>query len=494
MRLRFPLLLSITGALLLFSSFAVGDELEELERALRDDDDRNRRRAVSGLAELSSEPAWELVIDALEDPSPQVADEAQLRLAGAPVTLVPDLLGKRGLASRREWVPLRTAELLGRLADPGAAKPWVATFRHKDEGVRRSLLWSVERQAREGRFGVGDTALIEAVTKLADKDRTPAVRAHALLALAELSEELARARIDAALGAEDVAIRAAAVERIDLLPERERLAAARAAAEDEAPLVRQRSYQALASRRDRDGVLVLVGALEREAELRLSWRLVELLQDLSGMKYGADPRPWKRWAEALEADWTPSEKRAERDYGERSAAFVGMPILSGRIAFLIDFSGSMWEERSGRTRKEVVDVELRRALEALPETTEFNLHPYTDVPFRWQKKLVPARRKNVQRALDYFEGNREHGKGNFWGAAMEALEDDRVDTLMVLTDGAPTGGYRWNVTLMKTLFAHENRFRGVFLDVLLVDTRKFLKGHWEEMCTATGGRCLAVEL
>ena len=492
--MRVMLMLSIALALSLLSSLAVGDELEELKRALRDDDDRDRRQAVSGLAELGGELAWELVIDALEDRSPMVADEAQLRLAGVPAALVPGLLGKAGLGSKRERVPLRAAELLGRLGDPGASKGWSAALRHKDEAVRRSLLWSVERQAREGRFGAGDEALIESVTRLAEKDKVPAVCAHALLALAELSPELARVRIDAALRASDVALRAAAVERLDLLPASERLAAARAAAEDEAPLVRHRGYLALTERGDRDGALALSDALEREAALRLTWRLVELLQDLSGMKYGADPRPWKRWAEALETDWTPADKRAEHEYGERSAAFVGMPILSGRIAFLIDFSGSMWEERSGKTRKEVVDVELRRALEALPETTEFNVHPYTGVPFRWQKKLVPARRKNVQKALDYFEGNKEHGKGNFWGAAMEALEDDRVDTLMVLTDGAPTGGYRWNVTLMKTLFAHENRFRGVFLDVLLVDTAKFLRGHWEEMCTATGGRCLAVEV
>ena len=488
--------LSLSGGSSVSSSISVPltEDLEEWKRALRSDDARERRKAVSSLAGLSTTGSWSLVIGALDDPAPQVADEAQLQLGGAPVSLVPSLLDKKTFRSKQELLPLRVAELIGRLADPGPAKDWIPLLSHKDQAIRRSLLSSIERQAAAGNFGEGDEALLEAVGRLADKGKIPAVRAHAALALAALSPERARLLRDELSGASEPELRAAAVELIPLLPDEERAATAARAARDEAPLVRRRAYEELSDLRSRDGARALVGCLEEETELRLSWHLTELLQDLSGMKYGRDPRPWKRWAETLPEEWAPSDEAQERDYGERTVAFVGLPILSGRIAFLIDFSGSMWAEREGKTRKEVVDEEMRRALEGLPETTEFNVYPYTGEPLCWQKKLVSAKSRNVRRALDYFEKCKAYGPGNFWDAALEAMSDPAVDTLMVLTDGAPSGGYRWNLKLMKELFAHENRFRGVFLDALLVDTSRNLQGYWEEMTSISGGRCLPVKL
>lgn len=470
------------------------DQLTDLQRQLRSDDDRQRQKAVAGLAELGSPPAWPLVLGALNDPSPRVADEAQLVLSGVPPMLVPVLFGKAGLGSKREHVAVRVAEALGRLENPGPKEAWPRALKHQDSGVRRTLLWSVERLALARVFSDRDDSMIEALFAIASKDQVPAVRAHAWLALGALAPVPCTERREELLEEDELELRAAAAELIAALPPAKRLEAALEAVKDPAALVRRRVYEVLASEANREATLELIGALEAESELRLSWRLIELLQDLSGMKYGRDPRAWQRWAEGLAPDWKPERKPTDRDYGARSAAFVGLPLLSDRISFLIDFSGSMWEKREGSSRKEVVDGELRRALEALPVTAEFNVQPFTNTPLRWQKKLVPAKKTNVQRALKYFEGCRESGKGNFWDAAMEAMADPRMDTIMVLTDGAPTGGYRWNLRLMKELFAHENRFRGVALDALLVDTPKSLVRYWEEMTAASGGRCISVDL
>ena len=176
-------------------------------------------------------------------------------------------------------------------------------------------------------------------------------------------------------------------------------------------------------------------------------------------------------------------------------SFAGLPIRSERVCFLIDLSGSIWQKRAdGRTRKELVDEELRKALEALPESTRFNVIPYTAIPAPWQKTLVPAERKNVAKALEWFVARKDTGTGDLWGALQVALADPDVDTLVVLSDGAPSGGRRWNLGLMKQLFAEQNRFRRVELDAVLADASGRLVREWDEMCAQSGGRTIEIEL
>ena len=59
--------------------------------------------------------------------------------------------------------------------------------------MRRSLLWSLERQARAGRVTDVDGDLMERLVQLVRKDKQPAVRAHAWLALGALAPERALA-------------------------------------------------------------------------------------------------------------------------------------------------------------------------------------------------------------------------------------------------------------------------------------------------------------
>jgi len=476
------------------------DQLDDLKVKLRSDDDRERRAAVTSLAQLGGEEAWSLVVSLLADDEAQVADQAQIELAGVPDAHLKELFGKQGLGSRRGNTALRVAEALGRRASAPDQSLLIKALKHKDEDVRRSLLWSVERLARNGHLDGGEEKLTTAIEKAAERGGTATLRAQALVTLGALTGEksvMALLLVLEWLESKHPEQRAAALELAELVPEEIRLFMVRESMGDREALVRLRAYQALERRRDREGVRALVDSLEAEANLRLSWTLVEILRGLSGRKHGRDVRPWSQWAETLADDWAPAKADGSPqalEGEERTASFVGLPVLSERVAFLIDFSGSMWQERDGKTRKQRVDVELRRALESLPESTRFNLHPYTLEPLRWQKKLTTATAKNVQRALKYFEDCQAHGKGNFWDAALDAMQDPEVDTLMLLTDGAPSGGQRWNMDLIKDLFVHENRFRGVFVDALLVDTKGRLVGYWDELTAGTGGRMLQVEL
>ena len=128
--------------------------LNELQKELRSGSKWTRREAVRDLANLATESAWELVLGALGDEAGEVADTAQLLLAGvSEVAWVERFFGREGLGNRDRWVVRRVAELLGRLSVPIADEELAQALGSKDADVRRMLLFSIERLARAERLG-----------------------------------------------------------------------------------------------------------------------------------------------------------------------------------------------------------------------------------------------------------------------------------------------------------------------------------------------------
>lgn len=481
------------AALLLVLSFAAPQGLPELEAKLVDQDARVRREAVIGLAKLDSPAGWEKVIAALRDPKPEVADEAQLQLAAlsGPDELAR-LYGKDALGSKDEFVRLRAAEVLGRLGEAPDTAVLQKVLADKDADVRRTLCWSIERLKAAGHWGGEPFAALQELWR---RDADSGVRAAALVATVG-NDTAFGDELEAYLAKEVQSdVRAAVVLASRALGGECAWNCAVAAAKDRVLGVRLCAAESLAAGRDARGVKALVDMLESEKELRGRWRIVDLLRELSGLSHRLDPRPWRAWAAALPEGPLAPPKASERAEDERSVSFAGLPIRSERVTFLIDLSGSIWQKRAdGRTRKQVVDEELRKALEALPASTRVNVIPYTATPNPWQRGLVAADKKNVAKALEWFAGRKDTGTGDVWGALMLALEDPEVDTLVVLTDGAPSGGRRWNLGLMKQLFAERNRFRRVALEAVLADANGRLKREWDEMCAASGGRTVELAL
>jgi hypothetical protein len=178
--------------------------------------------------------------------------------------------------------------------------------------------------------------------------------------------------------------------------------------------------------------------------------------------------------------------------GDTKVGFAGLNLISDRVCFLIDLSGSVWQSKVGeKTRKEIVDERLRSALQSLPPDTSFNVIPYTSQPIPWERRLVPSTPANVKKAIDSFERCHHSGRGNYYDAVQLALLDPDVDTIVVLTDGAPTGGHRWNLELMVELLVEQNRFRKVAFDSILVDAKRAQALRWEDLAARTGGRSIA---
>ncbi len=474
--------------------------LGELQSELRAERPETRRGAVRELARLHRPEAWSLVIGALADEDSAVGDAAQRALGelGDP-DLARELLGRAGLDSREPRVALRVAEALGRLPQELDGEQLARQLDAGDEELTRLLLWSIERLSRDGRLGGRKQDVSAAVLALHHSRRAPELAARALLTLAALDQPNLVELVQDAAREQNVALRSAALVVAREGGARELADLPLHLASDPDPRVRALAIAALAARPTRAGLLVLVGRLENEPRLGLRVRLVEALQAATGLKHRLDPRPWRQVIERFPQDWQPPSSPATADApraGESAAKSpLRIPIQSDRIAFLFDFSGSMWTALpDGRTPKEIVAARLREALQTLTDETHFNLVPYSYDPLPWRPALCAADTAKVREALGYFEGCSARGKGNVYDAARLALADPEVDRIVILTDGVPTGGTFSDLDLVVELLCEHGLLRGVAFDAVLVDAPHACVARWQRLARATGGRVMEVGL
>jgi hypothetical protein len=500
------------------------DDLESLRQKLLTGDARARRVAVGDLADLGSGEAWELVMGGLADPEPEVADQAQLEVARiSDPEVVEALLGRAGLGSKDALVRARVAEALGRCERTVEPEALLDAVGDREAEVRRLGWWAVERLAIAGRIGAEDREdLVRAATKAARGERAHDVRGAALIALAVLEPREAReVALDALRPRSATPVRCAAAMALAAAVDDDASAAAavevmgQAALDEDASLpLRMAVLGALARVGRRSGLEAMVDLLEVDGGLRLELATVGRLRALTGGGYGRNPRGWRALIADLPEDWRPRAEesaagRSEEDTEGTSASLAGLPILSDRVAVLIDMSGSMWQTRGdGRTLKQLVERELELFLGKLPEGARFNIVPYGTtrspvsgvppevdiVPF--DDELVAATPRNLAAGLEWFVGNRTNGRGPVWEAIEVALADEGVDTLVILTDGAPSGGVHWNLGLIVDLLLERNRFRQVAFDLLLIEPKGsfeaggFLRRQWERLTEASAGACV----
>jgi HEAT repeat protein len=490
-------LVAVTAAAALFPpADARAQSRKELEDALRSERPEKRRATVAQLAELGDRPAWELVLRALADPEPEVADEAQLALGRASdPRLLAQLAGEQGLRARDPWLRLRVAEALGRSPVEVPCEWLVRALDPSDAELSRTLFWSLERLWDAQRLGGERQKAVAACERFVALRGDGFVRAAALVALEKLDHFAADKLLAGALGDGDAALRCGAVALYARAPEQECLDLSRRMLADPEARVRLAAIGNLERLASRAAALALVEQMQREPRSRLRWGILGWLRAQSGLDLGFEPEAWRAWAGKLEGRvHTGVDGPHGGPLGDTHVDFAGLSVLSDRVTFLIDLSGSLWQAKVGdRTRKEVVDEQLRKVLQALPPEACFNVIPYTGEPDPWEKRLVPATKSNVARAIERFERSHQTGRGNFFDAARLALLDPEVDTLCVLTDGVPTGGHRWNMGLMVELLVEHDRFRRAAYDSVLVDAPKRRQRDWAELAERSGGRSIAVQ-
>jgi HEAT repeat protein len=342
-----------------------------------------------------------------------------------------------------------------------------------DRAALRLALGGLARMETEGHFGIVRPHVHRILALAADDD--PEIRCRAVLLLGRVADDatlpaLLRAGQDA-----EMPVRLAAAEALGHKLDRPGVDAVLARClEDPSARVREEAVIAFRRAPDRGVIPVLVGRLAREP-LRLRAAIAETLKAITGLDFGPEAKPWEEWMVSARAAKRLFDAGPDRPPGGRSRyanTYYGLPVLSDRILFVIDVSGSMAFHVAGRgvsgqkgntSRLEVARAELSRTLKSLDSRTEFNILVFSDSVLPWKRRgLLKGTKDNLAVAQQFVAGLRASGGTNSYGALEEAFRDfPTIDTVYFLSDGSPTVGPTFVHERILLAVHRWNRLRGV---------------------------------
>lgn len=399
---------------------------------------------------------------------------------------------------------LAAAELL---VDDEAMR-WARTrgLAHEDAAMRRAavrMLGARGDEADDERlaaacFDADPLVAVEAVEALVPRPRAPidaalerlVERAPATIAAAALRALVQRAggsgaeRAIPILGAKVAPeLRAAALEVLDANAVRAARDAVVAACADEDWRVRAAAYRALARDRDRTSVEALVARLDTERGGALGY-LCDALVELTGIAGGDDAATWQGWwrsvASSFAVDPKPKPASRRRAAGATSTEYWGIPLRGRHFVFAIDLSGSMAEALDDRTRLDVAKARLVETLKALGPEHRFTIVGFGTEIETFERALVAADAETVERATKWVGRLAMRGATNIHDALETALAIDGVESIYLLTDGAPSAGKLVDVDEIRTAIRLVNRERFVRINTIQLGggrrERSFLDG------------------
>lgn len=251
---------------------------------------------------------------------------------------------------------------------------------------------------------------------------------------------------------------------------------------------RRIAIQGLAAIGTKEVVSILIARLEHE-DGRLLRELVDTLFGLTGKPFPANHRSWASWwqregetfampsPEELERLREAADERAEKL--STKAQFLGVRIVSHRVVFVVDVSGSMAAplrsrflgDRAGEARMEVAKRELKAAIDSLEPATRFNLIAFSGGVDRWRDEGVGSTDEGSRSdAKDWADGLAPLGGTNLHGALEMAFDDPDVDTIFVLSDGEPSVGELIDPFAIRRAVERWNRHRGVIVHTVAIGT------------------------
>jgi hypothetical protein len=209
--------------------------------------------------------------------------------------------------------------------------------------------------------------------------------------------------------------------------------------------LRSLAFRYLTRCRDVASIPLLIARYERE-EGRLAAELDQALFVHTGTRCWKRS-DWERWWSKHKTGFVlphpDSVKGGGSSSGGKTISYHDIPVVSSRMCFLVDRSGSM-SAPIGTDKKfnrlAAAKEQLTRVVEALPATTWVNLIDYeTGVHPMWDevRKLDAEARKDM---LNRVANLQLAGGTNIFEALEAAFKDPKVDTIYLLTDGQPSSG------------------------------------------------------
>jgi len=467
-------------------------DIAGVRRLLKDPSPSARAAAVRRLAGVESGAALAVVIGALDDPHPYVRRASagvlsQILDEAARKQLVTKLLRHRSERVRAESCRafLLWADDVGRGALTRALEDRAAVVRL--EAVRNLAEWNL----------LPETSIVGPLGPHLD-DRDGAVRAATLDALSRigaLTPEQCRARLDDP----DFRVRIAALGGSVALAGDAAVVAVVHELDDAVWSVRLSAAELSARVRDRRVLEALIARLDDE-RLRVRNAAHASLVAHTGIPFGPQRERWLLWLQeeggAFDPSAVPPTATKVEGHTVAGARFMDLPLVSRNVAFVVDSSGSMSGRRpDGSTHWDAVRAELDRALRALRTSggTRVNVICFAttvEAAFPAAKPLNSVTLRLIERWLTK---RGPGGKTALSDGIAAALEDPDIDSVIVLSDGAPSAGSFFTKTDLLTEVRRSNRFRRARIDVIAIGSDR-VAARWRDVlkriAVENGGRFL----
>ncbi len=252
-------------------------------------------------------------------------------------------------------------------------------------------------------------------------------------------------------------------------------------------MVRSAFYSYAAKTRDPRAIPLLLERLASETG-RLKQEVEKALQRIAGITFGYDLARWRYWWEKEKDRFRPPPLKKpvarKRRYGN---TYYGIPVVSHRVIFILDISGSMAAKvgTGGRTRLDLAKDALVQALTRFTRKTRFNIIFFHTLVKAWEKRLMPATRPNQKKALRFVRSTRPMGATNIYGALELAFRDREADTIYLLSDGSPTAGEKIDPEAIARDVLAWNRLRRIVIHTIALGTPSPLL---ERLARETGGQ------
>lgn len=240
--------------------------------------------------------------------------------------------------------------------------------------------------------------------------------------------------------------------------------------------VRMAACAAIASLRTVDSIETLLAQLD-EVEGSETHKIAHLLHRLTGRNWGPSADRWMEWWEGVREGYRVRAEPFEPEptEGGRTRAYWGIPIEGNSIVFLIDLSGSMDTRVDRTTRLRKAQDKLIETLRGLDESMRFNILVFSSLPGTWRYSLQTATPEVIEDAVEWVDRLKKHplqgGGTNLFDSLELALNQEGVDTVFLLTDGAASTG-RWTFPEdVREQTRLENRYRRVRIHTIGIDTK-----------------------
>lgn len=190
---------------------------------------------------------------------------------------------------------------------------------------------------------------------------------------------------------------------------------------------------------------------------------VAMLQEITGYRIANDYKTWKHFYLKHKSEGTPFHREPDPDEVDNTLSYMGVPIYSDRVVFVLDSSTSMTTrlpEQRAETRATKSVKEFVRMLPRLPQTASFNVIFFDSELHGFEEGMVPVSQEVLAGAADFVESNAFEGGTNLFGGLDLAFEEEEVEEVLLLTDGAPSVGEIVDPVHILARIARWNRWRG----------------------------------